>query len=129
MTDKDRREITQMRGGGMGYGRIARLLGIPLSTVKSYCRRNNLLGRAGGEVCMQCGNHLEQVLHRKKKKFCSDGCRIRWWNHHTHLMKANAVCVHCGKEFHGRSGRKYCSHRCYIAERFGGKDDSENVTA
>ena len=22
MTDKDRREITQMRGGGMGYGRI-----------------------------------------------------------------------------------------------------------
>jgi hypothetical protein len=44
-------------------------------------------------------------------------------------MKANAVCVHCGKEFHGRSGRKYCSHRCYIAERFGGKDDSENVTA
>ena len=28
MTDKDRREITQMRGGGMGYGRIARLLGI-----------------------------------------------------------------------------------------------------
>ncbi|WP_231465828.1 hypothetical protein [Selenomonas sp. FC4001] len=78
---------------------------------------------------MQCGNHLEQVLRRKKKKFCSDGCRIRWWNHHMHLMKANAVCVHCGKEFHGRSGRKYCSHRCYIAERFGGKDDSENVTA
>ena len=48
MTDKDRREITQMRGGGMDYGRIARLLGIPLSKVKSYCRRNNLLGRAGG---------------------------------------------------------------------------------
>ena len=23
---------------------------------------------------MQCGNHLEQVLHRKKKKFWSDGC-------------------------------------------------------
>ena len=29
---------------------------------------------------------------------------------------------------YGRSGRKYFSHRCYIAERFGGKDDSENVT-
>ena len=41
----------------------------------------------------------------------------------------NMTAVHCGKEFHGRSGRKYCSHRCYIAERFGGKDDSENVTA
>jgi len=48
MTDKDRKVIVQLRENGLGYGRIARLLGIPLSTVKSYCRRNNLLGRAGG---------------------------------------------------------------------------------
>ena len=30
---------------------------------------------------------------------------------------------------YGRSGRKYCSQQCYIEERFGGKDDQENVTA
>ena len=88
MTDKDRREIAQLRGVGMGYGRIARQLGIPLSTVKSYCLRNNVA--SGGE---------------------------------------RRVCIHCGKEFHGRSGRKYCSHQCYIEERFGGKDDSANATA
>ena len=48
MTDKDRRDITQMRGAGVGYGRISRQLGIPLSTVKSYCRRNNIPGKGAG---------------------------------------------------------------------------------
>lgn len=48
MTDKDRREITQLRGGGMGYGRISRQLCIPLSTVKSYCIRNNVPSKARG---------------------------------------------------------------------------------
>ena len=28
MTDKDRKVIVQLRGNGLGYGRIARLLGI-----------------------------------------------------------------------------------------------------
>ena len=51
MTDKDRREITRMRGAGMGYGRISRQLGIPLSTVKSYCIRNNVPSKARGQVC------------------------------------------------------------------------------
>ncbi len=129
MTDNVKKEITQLRNSGLGYGRISRQLGIPLSTVKSYCIRNNVPAKARGQVCLQCGHMIEHRQDGRKKRFCSDGCRIRWWNHHTHLMKANAVCVHCGKEFHGRSGSKYCSHRCYIAERFGEKGDAENVTA
>lgn len=129
MTDNVKKEITQLRSSGIGYGRISRQLGIPLSTVKSYCIRNNVPSKARGQVCLQCGHAIEPRQTSNRKRFCSDGCRIRWWNHHTHLMKANAVCVHCGKKFHGRSGRKYCSHWCYIAERFGEKGDAENVTA
>lgn len=129
MTEMEKSEIAQMRSLGMGYGKISRQLDIPLNTVKSYCRRNNVPSGTGGRVCMECGRPLEQGPGRKKKKFCSDSCRIRWWNHHTHLMKANCICVRCGREFHGRIGRKYCSHRCYIAERFGDNDDSKNVTA
>lgn len=68
MTDKDMREIVRLRGARMGYGRISHQLGIPLSMVKSYCRRNNLFGSAGEKVCMQCDHPLEQVPHRKKKK-------------------------------------------------------------
>ena len=129
MTDRERREIVKLRGAGRGYGSISRLLDIPLSTVKSYCIRNNVESGGRGCVCIECGRPFGQVSGRKEKKFCSDSCRIRWWNHHTHLMQANAVCVHCGKAFHGRSGSKYCSHQCYIEEGFGGKDDPENVTA
>lgn len=36
-------------------------------------------------------------------------------------------CPHCGKEFHiyGDKRRKYCSHECYIADRFKGGDCNE----
>lgn len=129
MTDMEKREIAQLRGLGVGYGKISRQLDIPLSTVKSYCLRNNVASGARKSVCMACGRPLGRETGRKEKKFCSDGCRIKWWNHHTYLMKANCVCVHCGREFHGRGGRKYCSHQCYIEERFGGNDDTKNVTA
>ena len=129
MTDMEKREIAQLRGLGVSYGKISRQLDIPLSTVKSYCLRNNVASGDERRVCMQCGRPVVQENGRVEKKFCSDSCRIKWWNHHTHLMQTNAVCIHCGKAFHGRSGRKYCSHQCYIEERFGGKDDSANATA
>ena len=36
-----------------------------------------------------------------------------------------SVCAHCRKEFrsYGNKKRKYCSHACYIAERFRGRGD------
>ena len=129
MTDMEKKNVESLRWAGMGYSKISLHLKLPLSTVKSHCRRHNVASRAGRGVCMECGRPLKQGTGRKEKKFCSDGCRIKWWNHHTHLMKANCVCVHCGRVFHGRTGRKYCSHQCYIEERFGENDDSKNVTA
>lgn len=67
-----------------------------------------------------------QVFGRKEKRFCSDKCRNKWWN--THLDKVNRranydfVCAYCKKPFisYGNKNRKYCSHECYIADRFGG---------
>ena len=36
-------------------------------------------------------------------------------------------CARCGKPFtaYGNAGRKYCSHSCYIADRFKGGDGNE----
>jgi len=51
MTDKCRREIVKLREAGMGYGRISRLLDIPLSTVKSYCIRKKCSKRRQ-RMCM-----------------------------------------------------------------------------
>ena len=119
MTDKEKEVVVKLRAGGLGYGKIAERMSLSISTVKSYCIRHKLMAGDAQQGCLECGKPLDQPAGCKGKKFCSDACRIRWWNHHTNLMKANAVCTHCGKSFHGRAGRKYCSHACYIAERFG----------
>ena len=119
MTENQQKEIKTLRQVGLGYKRIATTLSLSENTVKSYCIRNQLVAGESKHKCLECGRSMNQPAGRKGKKFCSDVCRIRWWNHHTRLMKANAACAHCGKSFHGRAGRKYCSHACYIAERFG----------
>ena len=62
----------------------------------------------------------------KRKMFCSDACRVAWWNCHKDLVTRKAVymipCAGCGKVFksYGNRNRKYCSHGCYINARFGG---------
>ena len=119
MTENQRKKIKALRQAGLGYKKIAAAMSMSENTVKSYCIRNKLKTGSDQSVCLECGKTISQAADQKGKKFCSDACRIKWWNHHTYMMKANAVCAHCGKPFHGRAGRKYCSHACYIAERFG----------
>ena len=119
MTENQQEEIKALRQAGLGYKKIAAALSLSESTIKSYCIRNKLKAGSDQTVCLECGQPITQPTGQKGKKFCSDACRIKWWNHHTWLMKANNVCAHCGKPFHGRKDRKFCSHACYIAERFG----------
>ena len=85
-----------------------------------------LVAKSADSVCEQCGKPIEQNPGRKRKRFCCDACRNKWWNAHLELVKRKAVytytCPTCGKEFtvYGNSHRKFCSHACYIAYRFGG---------
>ena len=128
MTDAQREKIIGLRTNGLGCKKIAQEMGLSENTVKSFCRRMTAAKpeatKMGDSVCECCGKPVEQILGRKKRRFCSDSCRTKWWNKHTHLMKANAVCAHCGKPFHGRKDRKYCSHACYMADRFGDRHAS-----
>ncbi|MBQ8233144.1 MAG: helix-turn-helix domain-containing protein [Lachnospiraceae bacterium] len=128
MTNKDKEKIRYWRKEGLGYGKIAARLGISENTVKSFCRRNDLAGVASKvhvPVCRQCGKRLVILAKHKEKKFCNDACRRAWWKAHPELVYRQAyypmVCVHCGVEFksYGNKKRKYCSHACYIAARFG----------
>lgn len=126
MTDDDKRQITVLRRDGLGYGKIAQQTGVSMNTVKSFCRRNNLTFSTDGKsVCECCGKSIAQNPGRKRKRFCSDACRNKWWNSHLDLVKRKAVytftCPACGKKFtvYGNSHRKFCSHACYIAYRFG----------
>lgn len=126
MKDEQKQRIIALRRNGAGYGRIADLLGISINTVKSFCRRHSLAAQPKASVCEHCGKPIKQNPGRKRKRFCSDACRHKWWNSHLDLVRRKAVytftCPNCGKEFsvYGDSHRKFCSHACYIEYRFGG---------
>ena len=136
MNSEQKKQIERLRGDGLGYGSIAALLGLSKNTVKSHCQRNSLSSTAAEEAplhgksfCKQCGKPIRQVPGKKTMKFCSDACRTIWWNSHPEAVGRKAVysftCARCHREFtaYGNAKRKYCSHECYIADRFGDGTD------
>lgn len=132
MTDHQKQSIRELRGSGLGYKRISQDLELPVGTVKSFCRRENIMAAVPTAYkenqCRQCGKPLIQKSKVKRRKFCSDDCRVRWWTEHPCSKKEDSksiraeICEKCGKTFaaYGNAPRKYCSHSCYVATRFRG---------
>jgi endogenous inhibitor of DNA gyrase (YacG/DUF329 family) len=135
MNQEQKERIIALRGGGETCAHIAGQLGISVNTVKSFCRRNGIQPKIpshpviiavdSGVNCPQCGNKIKPTSGRKPKRFCSDACRVLWWNSHSEQVKRKAVysfkCDYCGRDFtaYGNTKRRYCSHTCYCADRFG----------
>lgn len=73
------------------------------------------------DICANCGGLFPPNKKGRRKKFCSEKCRIAW--NHRHPRPENwkntsrkVICPICGKEFtatreYGRL-RKYCSRAC-----------------
>ena len=109
MTEEQKNVIIKCRNSGLGYATIAKDIG----------------------RCRECGAALVQTEGMKTRVFCSVECRKKWWKEHPEMLNKKAVypytCAGCGREFtaYGNSKRKYCSHACYIKDRFkgGGEDD------
>ena len=65
MTNEQQEKIRRLRLNGIGYAKVANELGLSKETVKSFCRRNGLAGRAEdmsakqkekeGVICRNCG--------------------------------------------------------------------------
>lgn len=135
MTEEQKKQIETYRKNGYGYKQISNLTGLSLNTIKSFCRRNKLMdadlqGSSNQIICCeQCGKPVEQKEHRKRKRFCSDFCRNKWWNSHLDMVNRKAnyeiTCPCCKSTFvvYGNANRKFCSHKCYTEYRFGGKKD------
>lgn len=131
MTTMQKESIVSLRVRGNSYSEIAGQLGITRNAVISFCRRKHIQkpmqNRTDNslEHCRQCGSPLIQQEKMKRRVFCCDECRIKWWSEHPEMLNKKAiysfVCANCGKTFsaYGDSGRKYCSHECYIEDRFG----------
>lgn len=134
MTADQKKTITTLRKKGASAGAIAGMLNISINTVKTHLRRHPVdIVETGPEVkaqpcilqCKHCGRVIVQSPGRKKKQYCSDECRNRWWNAHADKVQRKAYitfdCLACGKQVtaYGNEKRKYCSHECYIEHRFG----------
>ena len=126
MTKLQKEKINMLRIEGYSYAKIAKMLNISENTIKSFCRRNNLTSSSIGNTyqtddafCSQCKVLLTHTTRARKKRFCSDKCRMKWWNAHPEAVKRKAIytitCNHCGLAFesYGNKKRKYCSRACY----------------
>ena len=138
MDGLQKEQIRNLRREGLSYAEIARQVDVSRDAVISFCRRNGLqeikkptsvVKIIAADGCRECGKPLVQVDGMKRRVFCSKECRIKWWKEHPERLNQKAVyqytCPHCGKAFsaYGNSKRKYCSHACYISDRFGGGAD------
>lgn len=122
MTAHEEQQIKALQAQGYGYKKIATVLGMPINTIKSYCRRQSQkedpVEHEKG-LCQNCGAAVNQSPSRKEKKFCSDKCRVAWWKKHHANHKTAAqqkiACSVCGKTFicYPSTKKKYCSRACY----------------
>lgn len=134
MIQKD--TIKRMRSEGYSFSQISKVIGISVNTLKSYCRRNKFSKETGNEdikreheiedvnICKYCSAAIDQIPKQKPKKFCSEKCRTAWWKINADSINKKAIykiiCKNCNREFESYSNkdRKYCSHECYIEDRF-----------
>ena len=129
MTNEQKEQILAYKRDGFGYKKIGQLTCLSENTIKSFCKRNKTKEKqidVQDGICPYCGTPIQVSTGRKRRKFCSDKCRMKWWNEHLDRVdkKANYefVCACCKKPFtaYGNAHRKYCCHECYIEDRFGG---------
>ena len=116
MTTEQINQITTMRRSNKRISEIASAVGVPISTVKSWCRRHPI---ENSFPCPNCGAMVIQPVGTRQKKFCSNTCRNKWWFKHGAGSSHLKTCAFCGRVFSAdRESRKYCSYKCFAdAER------------
>jgi endogenous inhibitor of DNA gyrase (YacG/DUF329 family) len=140
MTKEEKELIEEYRSKSISYSKISEKINMSENTIKSYCRRMGITKKKeprskypkqNNTHCKECDKKLVHTNRGKPKKFCSEECRRLWWkeNSDKHNKKTYYLvkCQECGKEFesYGNKDRKYCSHSCYIKNRFEGEYNYE----
>ena len=121
MKIQEENRINSMRLKGYSAATIAGILGKPASTIRSYIHRHPEIPNT--KICQNCGEQMLQTNNNGKKKFCSDACRMQWWNTHQDDVNKQSfytlTCKNCGEVFksYGNKNRKYCCRACYVEAR------------
>lgn len=129
MNTLQKEDVASLRQEGYSYRAIADYTGLTYDAVKSYCKRQKLTRVQEHEnlpersFCRECGKEVPLLHGHRRRKFCSDECRMEWWKAHRNLVKRKTLkafqCAHCGKTFYKYPAQKqrYCSRECYLEER------------
>lgn len=137
MTAEEKKRVLELRNSGKGAKAISKATGLSENTVKSFLRRYSFsdapvvlvpikYDKKDEPRCKQCGKIVTRYEGRRARLFCGDACRNRWWKEHPEEVNRKAIyayeCAYCHKAFtaYGNSTRKYCSHECYVNDRYGG---------
>ncbi len=120
-----------MRINGYGYKSIAASTGLSRDSVRYFCKSKGIDKNLNNkdfikDGCLLCGKKIQQPIKGRKKKFYTEVCRRQWWVEHADDLERREeatykiTCKKCGREFesYGNKNRKYCSHSCYIKDRF-----------
>ena len=123
MNEIQKHKLIRLKKQGRSYKEIASALSISESTIKSFFRRQKLKIEENSNICKNCGTILEKSSKSNIKKFCSDSCRYKWWRKNLENNRSYLkihICKYCDKKFKSfdNKNRKYCSHKCYINDRF-----------
>ena len=121
MNEIQKENLIFLKNQCRSYSDIASTLSISKSAVKSFFSR--LKNEENSNICKNCGTILEKSSKSNIKKFCSDSCRYKWWRKNLENNRSYLkihICKNCNKKFKSfdNKDRKYCSHKCYINDRF-----------
>jgi len=139
MKYEQQEKIIELRKMGIGYRSIATAMGLSRDKVRNFCKAQGLDGyavevkkkkveeSASRERCKNCGNRINlKPISGRPRTYCSQDCKREWEDAHPPIHQY--VCYYCGKEFESRSTNStFCSHKCYIRNRFWRKEDVEEV--
>ena len=131
VTNEQRMIVSALRAQGMGYGAIARKVGISENTVKSFCRRNaqkedKPVTGAGEHRCCAVGRRSPSKLAGKKRSSALTSAETSGGMPISIKLTAgrsgrSSVQTAAGPfRFTGAPRESTASHACYIQHRFGG---------
>ena len=80
MTELEKKRVLALRDKDYSYSMIAKEVGVSENTIKSFFRRVSVITTDKSEmVCLNCGEPISLIPHKKVRKFCSGKCRTYWW--------------------------------------------------
>ena len=116
MTNEQKERVRTLQAEGMGYSKIAGVLGLSPNTIQAYLYRKK--EKKADAVCAVCGKPMAN--RRPNQKFCGSACKNRWWARQRKSAPPYvSVCAECGSEMRLRypGEHTYCSKSCALKAR------------